>query len=77
MRIFEAGLYVYWLHSGLANFTACANPPMKVPSQDPIGFSSIWVNRNIFISSFIVEETNEQDQPIHENYNSDFISIYL
>ncbi|XP_064104096.1 glutamate receptor ionotropic, delta-2-like [Macrobrachium nipponense] len=42
IRIFEAGLYDHWMRSGVANYTACANPPTEVPSQDPIGFSSIW-----------------------------------
>ncbi|XP_068221047.1 glutamate receptor ionotropic, delta-2-like [Palaemon carinicauda] len=42
IRIMEAGLYDYWMRNGVGNFTACLNPPTKVPSQDPLEFSSIW-----------------------------------
>ncbi|XP_068212534.1 uncharacterized protein [Palaemon carinicauda] len=47
IRIMEAGLYDDWMRNGVGNFTACLNPPTKVPSQDPLGFSSIWVRYRV------------------------------
>ncbi|KAK7068943.1 hypothetical protein SK128_006015 [Halocaridina rubra] len=41
-RLFEAGLYNYWLSNQVPNITACVNTPTKVTMKEAIGINNIW-----------------------------------